>query len=209
MYVPEESEYEITFSDCDASTEYNCISINFKLFDEQNNAFAFANGIKVYPLKQLPDISAKFHEIADNFGNAVCPTMKIAGLFYLLLSDLSSYCRVKKHILPKYNIISKGINVLENENLKDVKIDDLAKMCNVSPVYFRRLFKEYSGVTPVEYKLNTLITQAKQHLLFSGKNSSEIADVLGFSSHTYFCRIFKKKTGLTPTQFIKKQKEEM
>lgn len=206
VYIPEESEYIISFKNCDKTNEFNCYSINFKLFDEENNPFSFEKTIKTYSLKNLPDIISKFSEIVESSSSAVYPTMKITGLFYLLLSDLSGYCRIKKKITSKYKIISKGINALENENLKNIQIDDLAKMCNVSPVYFRRLFKEYSKTTPIEYKLNSLITQAKQHLLYSDKPTSEISDMLGFSSPSYFCRIFKKKTGMTPTEFVKKER---
>ena len=133
--------------------------------------------------------------------------MKIAGLFYILLSDIGRYYHTKHNILPKYNVIAKGIYTLENTCVNDIKINDLAKMCNVSPVYFRKLFKEYAGVTPMEYKLNALLAQAKQQLVYSDKSIDEIADILRFSSATYFCRIFKKKTGLTPMQYIKSETE--
>ena len=112
----------------------------------------------------------------------------------------------KYDILPKYSIISKGIYALENTCVNDIKISDLAKKCNVSPIYFRKLFKEYAGISPMEYKLNALIAQAKQQLVYSDKSAGEIADNLGFSSASYFCRIFKKNTGLTPLQYSKREK---
>lgn len=204
-YVPEGSEYEVKFRDCSTAGQYNSISINFKLYDENNTPFCLDNNIKIYSLMHTSHILQNFHEIADNYQYAIQSPTRIAGLFYILLSDLGSYYHAKNNILPKYNVIAKGINALESKCINDIKISDLAKMCNVSPVYFRKLFKEYSGATPVEYRLNTLIAQAKQHLIFSNKPINEIADILGFSSPTYFCRIFKKKTGMTPVQYIKSE----
>jgi len=70
-------------------------------------------------------------------------------------------------------------------------------------VVTRKLFKEYSGMTPMDYKLNAMIGQAKQHLTYSERSVAEIAEMLGFSSATYFCRMFKKKTGVTPMEYVK------
>lgn len=207
VYVPEESEYEIRFKDCDPNDIYNSISINFKLYDENGIPFCLDRNIKVYSLKHTSHILQNFNDIAEHYRYAIQSPMKVAGLFYLILSDIGNAYRTKTNILPKYNVIARGINTLESKCIYDIKISDLAKMCNVSPIYFRKLFKEYSGTTPVEYKLNTLIAQAKQHLLFSNKPVSEISEILGFSSPSYFCRIFRKKTGLTPTEYIKKELE--
>lgn len=207
-YIPEDSEYEIKFTDCNPDATYNSISINFKLYDEKNTPFCLDRNIKVYSLKHASHILQNFQDIADNYQYAIISPMKIAGLFYLLLSDIGNYYYTKNNILPKYNVIAKGINALESKYINDIRISELAKICNISPVYFRKLFKEYSGTTPMDYKLNTLISQAKQHLVFSNKPINEIADILGFSSPTYFCRIFKKKTGLTPMQYIKSVLED-
>lgn len=207
VYIPEESEYVIRFSGCVEEESFNSITVNFKLYDGSGTPFCLSNTIKVYPSKNFSHIIQTFHEIADNYEQAIISPMRISGLLYILLSDIGSYYH-KKKTMQKFNIISKGINVLENKGINDIKIDDLAKMCNISPVYFRKLFKEYSGTTPIDYKLNAMIKQAKQYLLFGNKSISETADILGFSSTTYFCRIFKKKTGLTPMQYIKSELEK-
>lgn len=205
VYTPEECEYKVTFTDCDTTEKYNCISINFKLYDEDKHPFCFDRNIKLFTLKNASSIIENFHALSENFQYALPSPMKIAGLFYILLSDIGRYYHAKHNIIPRYNVIAKGINVLETTCVNDIRISDLAKICNVSPIYFRKLFKEYSGVSPLEYKLNALITQAKQQLVYSGKSIGEIADILGFSSVSYFCRIFKKKTGLTPLQYIKSE----
>lgn len=207
VYAPEECEYKVKFTDCDPTGKYNCISINFKLYDENNIPFCFERNIKIYTLKNASSVIESFLALSENYQYTMRAPMKIAGLFYILLSDIGRYYHTKHNILPKYNIIAKGIYTLENTCVNDIKINDLAKMCNVSPVYFRKLFKEYAGVTPMEYKLNALLAQAKQQLVYSDKSIDEIADILKFSSATYFCRIFKKKTGLTPMQYIKSETE--
>ena len=77
--------------------------------------------------------------------------MKIAGMFYILLSDIGRYYHAKHNILPKYKVIAKGINALENTCVSDIKISDLAKMCNVSYSYFSRIFKQITKHSFSEY----------------------------------------------------------
>lgn len=203
IYAPEEGEYKVRFIDCNTDNTYNSIGINFRLYDEEGIPFCFDKNVKKYELNNLTRFVETLMEIDENFLYAVQSPTKILGLFYILLSEIGSYHHQKNKIFPKYNLIAKGINALESGDITNIKIDDLAKMCNVSPIYFRKLFKEYSGITPIEYKLNTTIRHAKRQLIYSDKTICEIADVLGFSSSTYFCRIFKSKAGITPAQYRK------
>lgn len=202
VYIPEESEYKVIFSNCDTISPYNCISINFKIYDETGCPFAFGNNIQVISLASYRHMYQMANDVADASRSALNSPMKTNGFFYILLSELSSYCYVNEYIIPQYHIIAKGIQALEKNCENTLSVHNLAEMCNVSPTYFRKLFKEYSGTSPQNYKLNMLMSQAKQYLLYSDKSVSEIADVLGFTSASYFCRIFKKKIGLTPMQYI-------
>ncbi len=205
IYAPEEGEYKVRFIDCNLYDAYNSIGINFRLYDENGTPFCFDKNVKKYELNNPTQFVETLSEIDENFLYAVQSPTKILGLFYILLSEIGRYYHQKNKIFPKLNVIAKGINALESGDITSIKIDDLAKMCNVSPIYFRKLFKEYSGITPIEYKLNATIKHAKRQLLYSDKPIWEIADILGFSSATYFCRIFKSKVGITPTQYRKLQ----
>ena len=197
------------FVDCDNSRRYNAIGINFKLYDEDGVPFRFNDDVKIYTLHHVNSAAEGFHRIAEEYQYAMYSPMRATGLFYVLLSDIGSYYHTKHNVLPTYNVIAKGIKMLESTNIYDVRIEDIARACNVSPIYFRRLFKEYSGMTPIDYKLNAIINQAKQYLIYSELSVAEIAEMLGFSSSTYFCRIFKKKTGQTPMEYVKSHQERL
>ena len=93
---------------------------------------------------------------------------------------------------------------------------ELSALCGVSETYFRRLFFEVYGVTPVEY-INALRVQRAKDLLSErghtaqnaerngGREKSreactigEIAELCGFQDVFYFTRLFKKATGYPP-----------
>jgi hypothetical protein len=99
--------------------------------------------VKIYTIDQSRRVLGTLHEIADMYQFAVLSPMKVNGLFYVMLSELSSYYRTQKTILRKYNMIADGITAIENNPINRIQVQELAKMCNVSPVYFRQLFKAY------------------------------------------------------------------
>lgn len=79
----------------------------------------------------------------------------------------------------------------------------LAAECNVSEVYFRRLFKEHLGTSPKQYIIDVRIQVAKQ-LLGEGQLSiAMISERCGFSNQYHFSRLFKQHTGLTPSEYRK------
>jgi AraC-like DNA-binding protein len=127
--------------------------------------------------------------------------------FYQLISRLCEHYHKKELISERFEIISEGIQYLEENEKLSLSIAEIANLCNVSEVYFRKLFKEYSGVTPHQFKINAKIRLAKQHLLSDNMTISETASDLGFNEVSYFCEIFKQKTGYTPTEYINKMKK--
>lgn len=82
-------------------------------------------------------------------------------------------------------------------------LDGLAKMANLSPIYFHRLFTEYFGLTPNRYITQLRIKAAKAALAYSDTPLAQIAVDCGFSSQPYFTVRFQKETGITPLQYRK------
>lgn len=82
-----------------------------------------------------------------------------------------------------------------------IKMTDLAEMCGMSYEYFRRLFNEKFGCSPVAY-INGLKLQMVKELLESGDYSvTEAAEQAGFIDMAYFSRFFKKHLGVSPSRY--------
>ncbi len=88
------------------------------------------------------------------------------------------------------------------ENLtREVNLSELAKLCNLDPTYFHKLYTAAFGKTPAQRHLGFRIAAAKTALLESKVSITDVATRCGFSSQTYFCYRFKKATGKTPAQY--------
>jgi len=66
------------------------------------------------------------------------------------------------------------------------------------------MFKKYTGVSPAQYHLQLRIIRAKELLVSTDKNISEIGIQLGFQNVYHFSMLFKKKTGMSPSEFRKR-----
>lgn len=78
---------------------------------------------------------------------------------------------------------------------------DLARVANISEVYFRRLFTKRHGVSPHRYLLMTRIEDAKRRLAGTSDSVGDIALACGFSDIFHFCRSFHTEVGCTPRQY--------
>jgi AraC-like DNA-binding protein len=82
-----------------------------------------------------------------------------------------------------------------------VRPEEIASQLGLGYSWFRRMFKEYTGVSPAQYQLQQKLLRAKELLTTTPMNISEIAWLLKFESAGQFSTFFKKKEGVTPSDF--------
>ncbi len=66
---------------------------------------------------------------------------------------------------------------------------------------FRKLFKEYTGISPASYQQSLKLQRAKELLTTTDMSIKEIAYRLSFDSPDYFSSKFRMKTGRKPSEF--------
>lgn len=93
--------------------------------------------------------------------------------------------------------------VIQNFTDPEFTVAAAYRQVNFCPDYFRRRFKERTGVSPVTYLNDLRIEHAKHLLRKSGGTDSvaEIAYLSGFYDQRYFSQVFRKRTGMTPVEY--------
>ncbi len=121
--------------------------------------------------------------------------LKMLSIFYNILSRLedSSHTPI---LLPALKFIKENY---QNPNLTNT---ELAKQCNISEVYFRRLFTQQYQTTPKQFIIDTRINKAKQLLAEGNMKIHAVSEQCGFSNPYHFCRTFKAQIGMTPTEYL-------
>ena len=121
-----------------------------------------------------------------------------------MLSKLSHTERQQSINSRGFNTIAKGIAYLENDLKSKLTIKELAQMCHVSESTFRRLFKQYTGKSPIEYRVEQRVEYAKKLLNTKTMTTLEVSIETGFDDPAYFCRVFKKYVGITTSEYLRK-----
>lgn len=91
--------------------------------------------------------------------------------------------------------------VIELHLFSNLKLEQLAKLCNLSLSSFKREFKKEFNNSPTTYIIGKKIEKAKELLQMTDLPISEVAYEIGFQDQLYFARLFKRKTGTTPSNF--------
>ena len=83
----------------------------------------------------------------------------------------------------------------------DLTVCELAAMCGISEVYFRRLFLLTFDISPKEYIIQKRIEYAKDLLLSGDFSVSEVSKMCGYTEPCHFSREFSKRVGASPNQY--------
>ncbi len=83
--------------------------------------------------------------------------------------------------------------------------ESIATSLNYHPYYVNRVFKRELGISLRSYIIDYRLSVAKEQLVSTRCNVSEIAFRTGFSTSAYFVKMFKAKYGITPKEYRKKQ----
>lgn len=99
------------------------------------------------------------------------------------------------------NKIDKARLMIREKLNSPVSPEELAAELNMSYTWFRRMFRQYTGLAPAQYITQLKIQKARELLSVTSMPIKEIALELGYESIDYFSTLFKKQTGATPGQF--------
>jgi AraC-like DNA-binding protein len=105
----------------------------------------------------------------------------------------------------KNTYVTEKINearLLMRDNVENpLSIAQIAEKTGVGYSWFRKMFKQYTGISPAQYQIQLQIMLAKELLTTTNLNISEIAYRLNFDSSGRFSTFFKNKESITPSEF--------
>ncbi|RBW67433.1 AraC family transcriptional regulator [Bacillus taeanensis] len=90
---------------------------------------------------------------------------------------------------------------IEDHLTEPIDFSAYARMNNISPGYFRAMFKSATGLSPVEYLNRLRIVRAIEYLKDNTLSMSDIAAAVGIYDANYFSRLFRKFIGYSPSEF--------
>ncbi len=198
-YMAKGLEYTVEFIDT-SPNETDTIVLHFQLYDSEMNEFCPT----LFPSVCIENVDASLamdinSALEESEKNLVC-VAEITSVIYRIFARI---CKKTRQSIAKnkFSYIRAGIELLESNT--DKSIEEIARMCGVSEGYFRKLFREYSGDNPIDFRQKHRIEKAKQLLMLDTYTIGEIATQLNFTDIYHFSKTFKKFCGVSPNNYIK------
>lgn len=134
--------------------------------------------------------------------------MEIQSCVCRILGMLEQYVQpadtTDRNVLRHQQTLLMADKYIREHLSEDLSLARLAKLCNLDPTYFHKLYTAAFGRTPAQRVLSQRIAMARMELVVGNISMEELAAKCGFSSQTYFCYQFKKITGYTPREYRSK-----
>ena len=102
--------------------------------------------------------------------------------------------------------IKSALEYITDHYSEKISISEMAQLAGFSENYFMSLFRQYVGMSCIQYVNHYRIQKAAHALEETTKSVSEIAMIHGFDNISYFNLQFRRTFGMTPREFRSKRK---
>ena len=134
-------------------------------------------------------------------------TRRVADLTKFMASFL-----VEKHTAPTsekpafrgglpIRQLHKVEGYLSEHLAEEVSVGTLAELVNLSPFHFSRVFKQTTGMSPLQFVTRERIVHAQQIMRETSRSLTEISLEVGYTNPSHFAQAFRRMAGVTPTEF--------
>ena len=174
-----------------------CYAINFDVFDTLSaDPFAFDGRNSSLYLDCFRHADSLWTTKPQGY------QMKCKALLYEILFQMQKEYRLSYLASDKVKLLQPAMEEIHRSYAEtNLSIEDLSYKCGISSVYFRRLFMQIHGVSPLKYINALKISRAKELLASELYTVGEVCQLSGYRDDAYFSREFKKATGVSPSAY--------
>jgi len=98
-------------------------------------------------------------------------------------------------------LVQEAIKYIDKNYNQSINLESVADYVHLNPQYFSRYFKSKVGINFIDYLCTYRIKKAKDMLLNTDNNITEISQKVGYFDSSYFSKVFFKSVGMTPHKF--------
>ena len=149
--------------------------------------------------KQLEYVWAEFRNQKE-YSELSCACMLVEFL------SLYSRNRVQENTSPSLKYIQNALSYIADNREKPLNAEKLIADSHLSKSQFYRLFKEYTGTSPIRFQQSCRLSAAADYLVLYDMKIQDICKFIGIDDPLYFSKLFKKEFGVSPTKYAKLHK---
>ena len=122
-------------------------------------------------------------------------------LYQLYSNKLISSIKQNKKMIGQTAAVTALVNWIEDNHTEHITLQILAEKAGMTPNYLCRIFKEYTGKTPIEYVNCVRIDGVCYDISRGQRNITMAAINNGYNDLSYFCKVFKKHKGMSAKSY--------
>lgn len=166
-------------------------------FTNDTMLFKLDNGLYLDNIERviLTLMTSMKHELREKYPHY---EIVIDGLFKSLIVYMD---RIVNKPVSKIIDFSYITNFIQENCSQKINFLTLAELSAMSYSRFRVLFKQHTGLSPVNYLLSQRIEKSKILLEKTSLNVTAIALDCGFYDHSQFSKVFVRLVGYTPKKY--------
>lgn len=146
----------------------------------------------------LRQILREVQDKEDNY-EIICRNLLECLVYFLSRKTKSSLSfEASKRTLKECRFIEQYLDEHFSEN---ITLQTLSNITYMNKYYLGHAFKEYKGMSPINYLIKRRIQEAENLLETSNYSIAKISHAVGFSSQSYFTQVFRKEKGISPNQY--------
>lgn len=200
VYCPYGGEYRFDIISTPSSLGYDKVKtlcINFNMIQPDKKIITLSSE----PIKVVDTKNAQLlNDFFDISKFALKPMMCQYKLYKIMKTIVELYSNDSKST----SLLKSAVQYLEEHYAENFKMSLLAEKFNLSESHFRKLFKDFTNLSPIEYRNQLRVEHAKELLKQNSASVSEVAHAVGIEDQFYFSRIFKESEGISPLQYKKR-----
>lgn len=137
-------------------------------------------------------------------GESLSQLKAVSCLYRVFLSILEKPARYAPK--SKETLIAGGVEKMKSEYSRpDVTIAEFAREAGISEAYFRRIYREVYGVSPVSALIALRMKKAAELLQTDHNAVSAIAEAVGYPNIYHFSKAFKQYFGVAPSRYLEQR----
>ena len=94
--------------------------------------------------------------------------------------------------------VAQAVRWLREHYAESVRVDELARMTQMSPSAFHRSFQAVTSLSPIQFQKQLRLQEARVRLLADHHDIAGIAHAVGYESPSHFSRDYKRRFGASP-----------
>jgi two-component system response regulator YesN len=118
-----------------------------------------------------------------------------------LLDRLNEYIKTMKSVHVDHREMKAAVDYIQANYQRDLNMATVSNHVSLNYSYFSQTFKEYTGLSFVQYIKTVRIEKAKELLEKTELKVFEIGTMVGFENSKHFNRVFREMEGVTPLEY--------